>query len=139
MWIPAVIGMSLFGLADGSSDPNQLHILFIPLMTGYGIAMLAILWSRIGIAPGLKTIADNGHLWVAILLSTVPMILKLIPGVPNALGGNKEKITPGLLVSHIRESAEPEEVVVTDSPWDVAWFLSYNKENQCRSFLDLDI
>ena len=122
MWIPAVIGMSLFGLADGSSDPNQLHILFIPLMTGYGIAMLAILWSRIGIAPGLKTIADNGHLWVAILLSTVPMILKLIPGVPNALGGNKEKITPGLLVSHIRESAEPEEVVVTDSPWDVAWY-----------------
>ena len=122
MWIPAVIGMALFGLADGSTDPNQLHLLFIPLKTGYGIAMLAILWSRIGMAPGLKTIADNGHLWIAILLSTVPMVLNLIPGVPRALGGEKERLTPGLLISHIRESAEPEEVVVTDSPWDVAWY-----------------
>ncbi len=122
MWIPAVIGMSLFGLDMGSADPNQLHLLFIPLMTGYGIAMLAILWSRIGIAPSMKTIADNGHLWIAIVISTVPMILNLIPGVPRALGGEKEKPTQGLLVSHIRESAEPEEVVVTDSPWDVAWY-----------------
>ena len=122
MWIPSVIGMSLFGLADGSTDPNQLHILFIPLMTGYGIAMLAILWSRIGIAPNLKIIADNGHLWIAIVLSTVPMVLNLIPGVPKAIGGNKEKPTKGLMVSHIRDSAAPEEVVVTDSPWDVAWY-----------------
>ena len=47
MWIFAALGMALFGLRDGATSSNQLHLLFAPLMGAYGLAMLSVLWSRL--------------------------------------------------------------------------------------------
>jgi len=47
MWAFATGGMALYGLSKSSTDVNQLHILFAPLMTAYGLAFISILWSRL--------------------------------------------------------------------------------------------
>ena len=76
MWIGAVAGMTLFGLTKGRLDPNQLHILFIPVMTAYGLAFLVVLWSRLGITSA-SPMVRNLHLIVVIALSAAPLLLQL--------------------------------------------------------------
>ena len=46
MWVWAAIGMAIFGIPEGESDADQIDVLFIPLMTAYGLALLSVLWSR---------------------------------------------------------------------------------------------
>ena len=126
MWVPAVIGMSLFGVSNQSSgisgpDANQIHLLFIPLMTAYGLAMLAILWSRIGLSSNIPIISENGYLWIAIGLSTIPMVLSLLPGVTRGIQ-NKEKATRGVVISYFGKQMNKTDIVITDSPWEVAWY-----------------
>ena len=126
MWVPAVIGMSLFGVSNQSSgisgpDANQIHLLFIPLMTAYGLAMLAILWSRIGLTSNIPIISENGYLWIAIGLSTIPMVLSLLPGVTRGIQ-SKEKATRGVVISYFGKQMNKTDIVITDSPWEVAWY-----------------
>ena len=126
MWIPAVIGMSLFGVSNqgfGTSGPdaNQIHLLFIPIMTAYGLAMLAILWSRIGIGSNIPIISENGYLWIAVALSTIPMLLSLLPGITRGIQ-TKEKATRGVVISYFGKQVDETEIVITDSPWEVAWY-----------------
>ena len=126
MWVPAVIGMSLFGVSNQSSgisgpDANQIHLLFIPLMTAYGLAMLAILWSRIGLSSNIPIISENGYLWIAIALSTIPMVLSLLPGVTRGIQ-SKEKATRGVVISYFGKQMNKTDIVITDSPWEVAWY-----------------
>ena len=47
MWISAALGMAFFGISKDPLDPNQLHLLFAPIMTAYGLAFISILWSRL--------------------------------------------------------------------------------------------
>ena len=126
MWVPAVIGMSLFGVSNQSSgisgpDANQIHLLFIPIMTAYGLAMLAILWSRIGLSSNIPVISENGYLWIAIGLSTIPMVLSLLPGVTRGIQ-SKEKATRGVVISYFGKQMNKTDIVITDSPWEVAWY-----------------
>jgi len=126
MWVPAVIGMSLFGVSNQSfgisgPDANQIHLLFIPLMTAYGLAMLAILWSRIGIGSNIPVISENGYLWIAVALSTIPMVLSLLPGITRGIQ-TKEKATRGVVISYFGKQVDETEIVITDSPWEVAWY-----------------
>ncbi len=120
MWLFAVVGMSLFGLPGGQFDANQLHLLFIPLMTGYGLAFLSVLWSRLGITSSMPMVM-NGHLVLAVFFSVVPMVLGLIPSIPRSLRA-KELRTQGLQISYIRDQVDPAEVVVSDAPWIVGWY-----------------
>ena len=64
MWFVGSIGMALFGLTAQSTDSNQLHILFSPIMTAYGLAFFSILWSR------LEFTGSGGLLRHAILSSS---------------------------------------------------------------------
>jgi hypothetical protein len=120
MWIFAVMGMSLFGLPDKAYDANQLHMLFIPLMTAYGLAFLSILWSRLGFSSNIPLII-NGHLVLAIFFSSMPMILGLIPGIRYSFR-NKDLRTQALQISYIRDEVDPAGIVVSDDPWHVAWY-----------------
>jgi len=120
MWIFAVMGMALFGLPDKAFDSNQLHMLFVPLMTGYGLAFLSILWGRLGFSSNLPLIV-NGHLVLAIALSSVPMILGLIPGIRHSFQ-SKDLTTQALQISYIRDEVDPAQIVVSDDPWHVAWY-----------------
>ena len=49
LWLGAVVGMALFGLDEEQGfSANQLHLLFVPIMTAYGLAWLLLQWSRLG-------------------------------------------------------------------------------------------
>jgi hypothetical protein len=138
MWLFAVLGMSLFGLPEGKSDPNQLHVLFIPLMTAYGLAFISVLWSRLGITSNVPLVT-NGHLVIAVVFSVVPTIFGLIPQIGRSLH-YKDYNTQGNQIAALREfvpdfkleeghpNYDPDEerryteVVVADSPWQVAWY-----------------
>ena len=50
MWGGAVVGMAIFGINEEEGlAANQLHLIFIPLMTCYGLAYLLVQWNRLGI------------------------------------------------------------------------------------------
>ncbi len=120
MWVFSVIGMSLFGLPDGSLDSNQLHVLFIPIMTAYGLAMLSVLWSRLGINSAMPLVV-NGHMIIVVVISAIPMIMTVPKDIKIGLY-NKERQTSTLQISYLRDKIKEAEVVVTDVPWNVAWY-----------------
>ncbi len=120
MWISSVIGMSLFGLPGKQLDPNQMHILFMPIMTGYGLALLSVLWSRLGIVSNMPVIV-NGHLVIVVIVSALPLLLTLPKDVQMGLW-SKEQQTSGMELALVHDRVKEAEVVVTDVPWNVAWY-----------------
>ena len=126
MWVPAVIGMSLFGVSNQSSgisgpDANQIHLLFIPLMTAYGLAMLAILWSRIGLTSNIPIISEKWLFVDSYWSKHNPHVLSLLPGVTRGIQ-SKEKATRGVVISYFGKQMNKTDIVITDSPWEVAWY-----------------
>ena len=122
MWVWAAIGMAIFGIPEGESDANQINVLFIPLMTAYGLALLSVLWSRLAL-PGDYALVRNGHLVIVVLVSAAPMLLTMPWDI--AIGLNREfkanwppylpRVYPSL-----RDAAAENEIIATDAPWAVA-------------------
>jgi len=122
MWIFAVLGMSIFGLADGAKDPNQLHLLFIPLMTAYGLAFLSVLWSRLGITSHLWMVL-NGHLIMVVFVSALPLVLTIVPELKQGLHGKDRRSQAGqIALLQKDEYVTANQIIVTDAPWNVAWY-----------------
>lgn len=127
MWLPAVLGMALFGLRGGESSPNQLHLLFAPLMGAYGLAMLSILWSRLEFHKTIPLLG-NAHLVLAVIISASPFLLRMPFDVLRAVGSEQNApphyppYAPSILDSKIVDFAEENEIIATDQPWAVAWY-----------------
>ena len=132
MWIMAALGMAFFGISKEVLDPNQLHLLFAPIMTAYGLAFISILWSRlefVGTTPLLKDV----HYMVIVGICALPLVLSLPMKVRVGLqyrdrGGifNWPPYQAGPLNS---KSAglkgwvdAKKQVVFSDQPWAVAWY-----------------
>ena len=121
MWVCAALGMSIYGLSDDPLDPNQLHILFMPMMSAYALALISILWARIPLSqqPGIVGLAP---FIVIILVTASPMIINQQREFRN----DGRKVVPGyspytynqLLTKQVNET----EIVFTDQPWAVAWY-----------------
>jgi hypothetical protein len=63
MWIFAVFGMAVFGMPDSTElQSNDLHVLFVPLMTFYGFALVLVMWSRLEINYRLARLASWDYL-----------------------------------------------------------------------------
>ena len=129
MWFFGTIGMCLFGIKPHSEEPvgaNNLHILFIPLFTGYGLAFLSVLWNRLNL-PVHQPIVRNGHFILAILLSSLPFMMNLVLGIRQATNRPKEAschwpyYVPQALAS-LNASLNEKEVIITDIPWATAWY-----------------
>ena len=57
MWLGAAAGMAIYGLTEEQGvAANQLHLLFIPIMTCFGLAYLLVQWNRFGIENRLARI-----------------------------------------------------------------------------------
>jgi hypothetical protein len=129
MWLCAVLGMTFYGIKSVQDSPtheNNLHILFIPLMTGYGLALLSVLWNRLNIPLNIPLVR-NGHFVLAIIISAVP---PLMVNVPNIMRLNRMDKTlrvmyplyvPRLLNDYAKLIPE-NEMIVSDIPWAVAWY-----------------
>jgi hypothetical protein len=124
MWIFAVIGMAIFGLPDGEFDSNQIHILFAPIMSAYGLAMVAILWNRMGVGTP-SGMVKNFPFVIMVAVSSIGMLVT----IPRALksGGVFQEIPlyPPYFpegIKKLNEWTSEREVIVSDMPWGTAWY-----------------
>ena len=133
MWLFGAIGMAIFGINSSNAlHPNQIHLLFAPIMAAYGLAFLSILWSRldfVSTAPFLR----NAHYIAIVAFSAAPIILTLPKEVRMYMqvsdkGGWPKwpPYYPLILNKGMAEWVEKDplqpEIVVSDQPWAVAWY-----------------
>jgi 4-amino-4-deoxy-L-arabinose transferase-like glycosyltransferase len=122
MWFSALFGMSLFGLTEDSAiHANDLHVLFIPMAMFYGLAFVLVLWTRLANdrpEVGLKYVRWS-FFGLVYVISGFPLLYMLITGGrlpilwPPYYPGN---------VSILGTWTEPNEIIVSDMPWAVAWY-----------------
>jgi hypothetical protein len=126
MWLSGALGMSIFGLSASATDPNQLHILFAPLFAAYGLAFVAILWSRLKLPTEIPQLR-NAHFVVVVLISAGPLILELPRQIKTGLIQKSRFLHwppyfPSALNRGLAELTRENEIVVSDQPWAVAWY-----------------
>ena len=128
MWIFAGIGMSVYGIRSGALDPNQIHILFAPLMAAYGLAMVSILWSRLNIPPSLGVLRHS-HLIIVVAISSGPMLLSTPQDLQRGIqldsrGGSAQwpPYFPKVFNRNITDNTKPDEIIISDTPWAIAWY-----------------
>ena len=126
----AVLGMTLYGLKQPSDDAtatNNLHILFIPLMTGYGLAFLSVLWNRLNVPLHIPAIR-NGHFVLAVVISSLPFVLSVpmksmdLARIPKEHRIQWPNYIPKVLAEY-GGTVDKDEVIVSDIPWAVAWYM----------------
>ena len=118
MWFGAVVGMALYGIDEEQGvAANQLHLLFVPIMTCFGLAFLLVHWSRLEIGGRLARVAFFTLLF---LLCGWPMIFNLLlePAQPAV---RWPPYAPPY-ISVINNWMKPNEITATDMPWAVAWY-----------------
>jgi hypothetical protein len=133
MWFFAAIGMAIFGI-DSSNPlhPNQIHILFAPIMAAYGLAFVSILWSRITLVSS-QPMMRNVHYIAIVAFSAAPMLLTLPKEIRMYLSVSDRggwpmwpPYYPLVLNRGLGEWVEKDrrqpEIVVSDLPWAVAWY-----------------
>jgi hypothetical protein len=121
MWSGAVLGMAFFGLSEEQGvSANQLHLLFLPLMTCYGLAWLLVQWKRLGLHLQLARVA---FIVVLFFLCAFPMINTLygmLLGAPRPPIRWPPYVPPYIAV--LNEWMAPAEITASDIPWAIAWY-----------------
>ncbi len=131
MWVTTAFGLAFFGITTEPLDPNQLHLLFAPIMTAYGLAFISILWSRLDFVAATPSLRNVHHI-VILTLCALPLVLALPSrvrlgmhlrdrgGIPNwppyyapALNSN---------ISGLKGWVSDQQIVFSDQPWAVAWY-----------------
>lgn len=115
-WFGAVAGMTIFGGGDEAVGQNQLYVLFIPMMTFYGLALLLILWSRLPIDYRFIRVAFFAALYI---ICAIPLIIDLIPGGKSRLHW-PPYVPP--FIGILGQWYAPGEIIASDMPWAVGWY-----------------
>ena len=126
MWVFGVIGMTIYGLPEGKLDPNQLHILFAPIMAAYGLAFLTVVWNRIGFETN-HPMVTQGHLVIVAVISAIPLFLPMPKQLKNGIGLDpmQRAVWPPYYppsIAYLNQWTSEQEVILTDMPWAVAWY-----------------
>lgn len=116
MWIGAVIGMAAYGPVDAAVSNNQLHVVFIPVMAFFGLALLVILWNRLGFQLGIMRLVFAAAI---VLLVALPMLLTLFAGQKRSIQW-PPYVPPYIAI--LGDWFEADEAICTDMPWAVAWY-----------------
>ena len=131
MWILAAFGLAIFGISKDPLDPNQIHLLFAPIMTAYGLAFVSILWSRLEFVASTPMLR-NVHYFLIVGICALPLVLALpmkvrvgmhlrdrggVPNWPPYYAPALNSKTAG-----IRGWTTDDQVVFSDQPWAVAWY-----------------
>jgi len=130
MWISAAFGLAFFGISTRPLDPNQLHLLFAPIMTAYGLAFISILWTRLDFV-GSTPMLQNVHHFIIVGICALPLVLALPSKVRTGMHlSNRGGVphwppyyAPALNnESGVKGLTTPKQVVFSDQPWAVAWY-----------------
>jgi hypothetical protein len=118
MWCGAVLGMAVYGIREEQDvAANQLHLIFIPLMTCYGLAFLLVQWNRLEID---LRVARIGFLSLLFLLCGFPLLLGMVTS-GNKGGVHWPPYVPPY-ISVLNDWMQPEEITASDMPWAIAWY-----------------
>ncbi len=116
-WLVAVLGMAVASGQDttGGISATNLHLLFIPAFAAYGTAFILTLWSGLKIRVPLLY---NGFIVLILFLAGLPFI--------NALLNKTYPLwwppyAPPYM-AFLEKWTKPEEIIVSDMPWAVAWY-----------------
>jgi Dolichyl-phosphate-mannose-protein mannosyltransferase len=119
MWGGAVLGMSVYGINEEQGvAANQLHLIFIPILTCYGLAYLLVQWNRLGLTFHLARI---GFIALLFLLCALPMIFATPWFGPKKAFIRWPPYMPSS-ISVLNDWMKPTEVTASDMPWAIAWY-----------------
>lgn len=131
MWGFAVLGMTIYGLPEfakhsDNPEPNQLHLLFAPIMAAYGLAFLTVVWNRIGFETSHPAVTQ-GHLIIVAVISAIPLILPMPKNLRDGINANKMQraVWPPYYppqIAVLNQWTTEQEIIVSDIPWAVAWY-----------------
>ncbi len=121
MWVFAVFGMAVFGMSDttGALQSNDLHVLFVPLMTFYGLALVLVMWSRLEINIRIVRLGFLGLLYVVSAFPFLNQFLFLI-GPPTGRVQWPPYVPPYIAI--LGSWTKEQEIISSDMPWAVAWY-----------------
>jgi len=127
MWLGALLGAAVFGPGGKPLDQpfappvevNNLHLLFIPMFTAYGLAFVLVLWSRVGITVRLVRI---GFMALLFILSSLRFIATFIDLNGDAKGRIQWPPYVPPFIGMLNDWTTEREVIATDMPWAVAWY-----------------
>ncbi len=118
LWAGAFVGMVIYGLDEEQGvAANQLHLLFLPIMTCFGLAYLLVQWNRIGLPGRLPRL---GFLAALFFLCAWPMISNLTLARAKASVRWPPYAPP--YIAMINTWMKPDEIIASDMPWAVAWY-----------------
>lgn len=121
LWSGAMIGMAVFGLNEEQGvAANQLHLLFLPLLTCYGLAWLLVQWRRLGLELRLARIAFIVLLFLLCAFPMVNTLYGMMFGRSRPLVRWPPYIPPYIAV--LNEWMAPAEITASDMPWAIAWY-----------------
>ena len=121
MWACAILGMGLAGPGDNETSraisANQIGVLFLPVMLGFGLAYLLVLFSRRDSSTNLTA---RLLFYVALFaVSALPLGFTLLPSnVPPSQF--PPYFEPG--INRLAAWTTPREIIASDMPWAVAWY-----------------
>jgi len=119
MWIGALAGMATFGInEEGGLAANQLHLIFVPLMTCYGLAYLLVQWNRLGFQ---LSIARGAFLTLLYLLCALPAIFT-VPWFAPPKGAIRWPPYAPPYIATLHNWMQPNEITASDMPWAIAWY-----------------
>ena len=140
MWALAVVGMGVAGPGTGEAPnltgPNQIGVLFLPTMLGFGLAYILVLFSRRETSTG--PLARIIFYFVLFVMSALPMIFTLLPS-NNPMLQYPPYLQPG--INLLGKWTKPNEVIASDMPWAVAWYADRKSlwiPNKLKEFTDLN-
>lgn len=115
MWAVAVVGMALF-IPRGQVSANQMHVLFIPAFTFYGLAFLLVLWGRMDLR---FLFARQVFIGLLFFLVAIPMVVNLMTR-PTSRVQWPPYVAP--FIHTISNWMKPDEIICSDMPWATAWY-----------------
>ncbi|MBR5522062.1 MAG: hypothetical protein IKV82_01140 [Akkermansia sp.] len=127
MWIFACIGMGIFGI-NTPLHGAQTAILFAPLFTAFGIALLFNTLSRLKLDNRTFTMARGLAIFMMVLISAGPFLFNLPKDIYQGIWlsdrgrPNFPPYYPPALNIKLANLTTAEDIVVTDQPWAVAWY-----------------
>ena len=118
MWLGAVLGMAAFGISEEQGvAANQFHLLFVPLLTCYGLAFVLVQWSRLEIKHRLL---DVSFLLLLFVICGLPMIFTFAFSSSQWRVRWPPYLPPNIAI--IGSWMERGEIIASDMPWAVAWY-----------------
>ena len=125
-WLCACAGMALFG-ETSLMGVAQISIIFTPFFAAYGLSLVFIFLARLQIGENFTTI--RGLAIAGIFLVSSGLFLFEFPhqlqlGILTSARGIPQfpPYYPNKLNGQLHDITNPQDIIVTDQPWAVAWY-----------------